>query len=213
LNTPRGESWTWVAFAAERAAGLRRRFPGCELIGIEMLERAAEIAAPAYTRVIVDTLENIDLEREGLLPGSLDAIVAADVLEHMYNPWQALERLRPLLATGGALYVSLPNLRNLNVLSELAEGRFRYAGAGILDITHVRFFTRAEAVSMLEQTGFRIEDIRINPDASLASLFEGRPLHELTQIRHGRLALSDLTPHDALELMALQLFFRAVPVL
>src|SRR3989304_333466 len=69
---------------------LKRRFPDCKIIGIEMLDEAAAIAAPAYERVVVGTFERVDFAAEGLVPGSFDSIIAADVLEHLYDPWQAL---------------------------------------------------------------------------------------------------------------------------
>jgi 2-polyprenyl-3-methyl-5-hydroxy-6-metoxy-1,4-benzoquinol methylase len=190
---------------------LKGRFPGCRVIGVEMLEQAAAMAAEAYDQVLVGTLEALDFEQAGLTPGSFDAIVAADVLEHLFNPWQALLRLRPLLAPGGALYVSLPNVRNLKLMSELARGHFDYAGAGILDVTHVRFFTRATAVAMLEQTGFIVEDVGINPDGRLASVFEGLDLASTTSIELDGLQLTGLSREDLLELAALQLFLRARP--
>lgn len=73
-----------------------------------MLDKAAAMAAQTYEQVITGTFEQVDFEKEGLKPGSFDAIIAADVLEHLYNPWQALQRLRPLLAPGGAIYVACP---------------------------------------------------------------------------------------------------------
>jgi 2-polyprenyl-3-methyl-5-hydroxy-6-metoxy-1,4-benzoquinol methylase len=188
---------------------LKRKFPGCEVIGIEMLEPAAKLAAEAYDKVHIGTLEQLDFEQAGLSPGSFDAIIAADVLEHMFHPWQALQRVRPLLAPGGELFVSLPNARNLKLLSELGRGRFDYAGAGILDVTHVRFFTRKTAVEMLEQTRFVVEDVRINPDQRLASVFEGKRLDQTTRIELDGLSLEGLGPEDLLELAALQLYLRA----
>lgn len=190
---------------------LKQRYPGCEVVGVEMLEKAAELAAPAYDRVIVGTLEQLSFEEAGLPPHTFDVVVAADVLEHLFNPWQALTRLRGLLAPGGALYVSLPNVRNLKLLSELGRGRFEYAGAGILDVTHVRFFTRQSAVAMLEQTGYVVEDVRVNPDARLAPLFEGKDLRQIDRIELDGITLSGLRLDDVLELSALQLYFRARP--
>lgn len=191
---------------------LKRRFGSCEVTGIEMLEQAAAVAAEAYDRVIVGTLESVDFAAQGLAPGSFDVIVAADVLEHLFNPWQALQRLKPLLAPGGVLYVSLPNARNLKLLSELGRGRFDYAGHGILDVTHVRFFTRHTAVEMLEQTGFRVTDVRVNPDNRLAATFEGKDLANMTTVELNGLTLSGLGHQDVLELLALQLYLSATAV-
>ena len=190
---------------------LKQRFPGCEVIGIEMLGKAAAIAAQAYDRVIAGTFEQVDFAAEGLIAGSFDAIIAADVLEHIYNPWQALQRLKPLLAPGGAVYVSLPNVRNLNILSALASGEWRYQGAGILDITHIRFFTLAQASEMLTQTGWLIRDGRLNPDPSLSCILQGRNINEIKTVSLGKLKLEELSPMDVLELMAVQFFIRAEP--
>ena len=130
---------------------LKQRLPDCKVTGIEMLDEAAAIAAQAYDSVRTGALEQMDFAAQGLRPGSGDAIIAADVLEHIYNPWQALQGLKPLWPPADAIYVSLPNVRNLNVLSVLAAGAWQYRGAGILDITHVRFFTLAQASGMLSQ--------------------------------------------------------------
>ncbi len=190
---------------------LKQRFPDCKVIGIEMLSKAAAIAAQAYDRVITGALEQVDFAAEGLFPGSFDAIIAADVLEHVYNPWQALQRIRPLLSPGGAIYVSLPNVRNLNILSSLAAGEWRYTGAGILDITHVRFFTLAQASEMLSQTGWLIREGRLNPDPGLSHLIQGKSLDQINSLSQGKLKLEGLEPMDVLELVAIQFFIRAEP--
>jgi len=146
-----------------------------------------------------------------LVRGSIDVIIAADVLEHLYNPWQALQRLKPLLAPGGAIYISLPNIRNLNILNALAKGEWQYAGAGILDVTHIRFFTKKQALEMLEQTGWQATEIRINPDPRLMPAFEGKDLTQIQNIEVDNLKMTGLSQEDALELLALQLFIRAEP--
>ena len=190
---------------------LKRRFPSCEVVGIEMLDKAAAMAAQTYEQVIVGTFEQVDFEAEGLDSGSFDAIIAADVLEHLYNPWQVLQRLKPLLAPGGAIYVSLPNVRNLTVLSGLASGEWRYEGAGILDVTHIRFFTLAQAGEMLTQTGWLIGDARMNPDPRLVHLVEGKNFEDIKEISFGKLKLEGLRSIDVLELIAVQFFIRAAP--
>lgn len=192
---------------------LKRRFPGVEVIGIESSAPAAARARASYERVIEAPIENVDFEAEDLLPGSVDAIVAADVLEHLVNPWAVLQRLRPLLTPQGALYVSLPNVRNLNVLLRLVNGEWRYAGAGILDVSHLRFFTRAQAIEMLAETGWRTHEIRVNPDPQLTPKFAGRSLADVRSIDTPKLSLKNLTQEDVLELLALQFFMRASPAI
>jgi len=190
---------------------LKRRFPGVEVIGIECLAAAAAQARESYDRVIEAPIEEIDFEAQGLAPGSMDAIVAADVLEHLVNPWAALQRLRPLLSANGALYVSLPNIRNLNVLARLAAGEWRYVGSGILDISHLRFFTRAQAIEMLTQTGWQTQEIRLNPDPKVMAAFAGKNLAEIHSIDTPKLSLRNLTQADVHELVTLQFFMRASP--
>jgi 2-polyprenyl-3-methyl-5-hydroxy-6-metoxy-1,4-benzoquinol methylase len=190
---------------------LKNRFPGCEVVGIEKLGKAAEEASQIYDRVIVGAFEQIDFTDNGLDPKSFDAIIAGDVLEHLYNPWQALQRLKPLLSSGGAIYISLPNIRNLMVLSELASGSWRYTGAGLLDITHIRFFTRVQALEMLQQTGWTVTEIRMNPDRRLAGAFGEKSFDEIKSVKIDRLTIEGLNPMDVMELTTLQFFFRAQP--
>lgn len=190
---------------------LKNRFPGCHVTGIEYLDAAAAIAATTYDRVIQMRIEDVDFDREGIAKGSFDIIVAADVLEHLYNPWQVVNRLRPLLAPNGAIYISLPNIRNLNIMKSLAEGRWQYSGAGILDITHIRFFTRTQAIEMLEQTGWQVVDQKVNPDPSLWHLLQGQDVSKINRIDAGFMKLENLSAQDVLELFALQFFLKAIP--
>ena len=196
-------------FCGGSGSWLKQRFPGCEIVGIEMLNSAAAKAAQIYDRVISKTLEQIDFDAEGIAAGSFDAIIAADILEHLYNPWQALQRLKPLLAPGGAIYISLPNVRNLGLLSSLVSGEWKYLGSGLLDITHIRFFTRAQAIEMLEQTGWHIDDLRINPDPNLMASLQGQELNQIRSINAGLLRLENLTQQDVAELFSIQFHIRA----
>lgn len=190
---------------------LKARFANVHVVGIELLAAAAAQARCIYDRVIEAPIEAVDFELEGLAMGSLDAIVAADVLEHLVNPWAALQRLRPLLAPGGAIYVSLPNVRNLNVLLRLASGEWRYVGAGILDVSHLRFFTRRQALEMLNETGWSVEEVRSNPDPQIQPAFAGRNLAELRCIETDSLSLKNLSEMDVAELLTLQFYIRASP--
>lgn len=190
---------------------LKQRFPTVEMIGIECLAPAAARARESYARVIEAPIESVNFEAEGLTPGSVDAIVAADVLEHLVNPWRVLQRLRPLLTPTGALYVSLPNIRNLNVLLRLVNGEWRYVGSGILDVSHLRFFTRTQALEMLAETGWRTQELRINPDPQVMPAFAGKNVADVDYIDTPRLTLKNLTQADMLEWVALQFFLKASP--
>lgn len=116
----------------------------------------------------IDQFEQLDIEkgRPDIPPASLDLILCLDVLEHLNNPWETMRQLSTLLKPGGRWIISVPNIRNYRILMDLAfRGRFRYADAGILDRTHLRFFTRESLVEMVEATGSRAETL-IGADTS-----------------------------------------------
>jgi len=92
-----------------------------------------------------------------------DAIVFADVLEHLADPEPLVRAARGWIVPGGSLLVSVPNVANLTVRLSLLAGRFEYAEKGILDRTHLRFFTRRSARRLIESAGFRIDRIRATP--------------------------------------------------
>lgn len=121
--------------------------------GIEITPENAAIA-----RTQMDELWCCSVEDE--LPfrvGQFDLIICADVLEHLVDPWAALRKLRSLLSPRGYILASIPNIRYLSVLyGLLIKGRFQYVPAGVLDRTHLRFFTRLEIANLFEATGFEI---------------------------------------------------------
>jgi len=88
-----------------------------------------------------------------------DAVVCADVLEHFTQPEKLLERVRAWLRSGGVLFASIPNVANISVRIALLFGQFRYADRGILDRTHVAFYTRASAKDLLKRSGFRVRAV------------------------------------------------------
>jgi len=104
---------------------------------------------------------------------TFETILCLDVLEHLYDPWQVLKELKPLLAENGNLIVSLPNMRFVGlVLPLVLWGQFRYKKSGIMDKTHIRWFTRKTARSLVEDTGFRIckMEAKIEPRVKLINL-------------------------------------------
>jgi len=123
---------------------------GCTVVGIELDPQMAGLAAQFCERVIVGDLDTIDLESE-LGSDRFDVIVAADVLEHLKNPLAALRRLRAFLAQDGFFVMSLPNVAHGSVRLALLEGRFNYQKSGLLDETHLRFFTRESIDQLLDE--------------------------------------------------------------
>ncbi len=117
-------------------------------VGIEISPLAAETA-----RKLVDEVHSIDFEQVDLpaSPEKFDVILCLDVLEHLLDPWKTVDRLvSDYLAEGGTLIVSLPNVQHYSVvLPLLFRGRWQYQEAGLLDRTHLRFFTRGTAHGLL----------------------------------------------------------------
>lgn len=114
--------------------------------------------APGVDQIIAIDLNNAaDLQslREH---GPFDTILCLDVLEHLYDPWDAISQLQSLLAPGGCIVSSIPNVNYIGLLGPLVvRGRFEYEESGILDRTHIRWFTRASAEALMKRDGLRIE--------------------------------------------------------
>lgn len=126
---------------------------GCRVTGIELVPEVARRATERLDRVIVGDCEALDFES---LFGDerFDCLVAADVLEHLRDPLDLLARLRRYLAPEATLVASFPNVRHFSVVAALVDGYWTYADAGILDRTHLRFFTRREFARLLHDAGF-----------------------------------------------------------
>src|SRR5687767_12096012 len=101
-----------------------------------------------------------DLEHVPRLPKKIQAIVLADVLEHLRDPGRLLSRCRESLADDGHLFVSVPNIANVTIRLGLLFGTFRYRERGILDSTHLRFYTKHTIREELELAGFEVVKLR-----------------------------------------------------
>ena len=107
-----------------------------------------------------DSVVIADLERVRQLPRNADAIVLADVLEHLRSPAHALALVREALSDRGHVFISVPNIANITVRLGLLFGIFEYRDRGILDHTHLRFYTVRTIRREVEKAGFRILEIR-----------------------------------------------------
>jgi 2-polyprenyl-3-methyl-5-hydroxy-6-metoxy-1,4-benzoquinol methylase len=166
------------------AAPLAER--GCRVTGVEADLSAAGAARAVCERVIEGDVEAPDVraacERAAAVEDhaaageaasaggdaahalrGFDAIVCGDVLEHLRDPWDTLAFLHTLLAPGGRVVVSLPNVAVWSARRELLRGRFPYADHGVFDRTHLRFFTRASARELVERAGLVVAEERFAP--------------------------------------------------
>jgi SAM-dependent methyltransferase len=127
--------------------------------GIELSHQVAELAKNKGLDLIVEG--DIARTRLPLASESLDAILCLDVLEHLTDPHAVLSGLYGYLKAGGIVICSIPNVRHFRVtLPLLFSGDWSYTDEGILDRTHLRFFTKKTAVSLVESAGFRIDAVR-----------------------------------------------------
>ena len=94
--------------------------------------------------------------------GTFDRIVFADVLEHVADPGSVLTRARRCLTPGGSVIISVPNVAHWTVRLGLLMGRFDYADGGIMDATHVRWFTRRTLLAVIANAGFEVERVAVS---------------------------------------------------
>lgn len=135
---------------------LRER--GCTVVGIEIDGEMAASAREFCDRVIVGDLDLIDLDAE-IGEDRFDVIVAADVLEHLKDPLDALRRLRSFLRPGGYFVVSLPNIAHASVRLALLQGSFQYRDLGLLDRTHLRFFTHESIGELFDEAELALVEV------------------------------------------------------
>ena len=159
-----------VGCAQGANAGALRAAGATRLAGIEIDEGFAEVARSHYDEVIAGSVE----DELPWAPASFNTVLCYDVLEHLRDPWSVLARLRELLRPGGRVHIALPNARHTSVwLPLVLRGRFAYAPAGLLDVTHLRFFARRDAEELVRGAGFEVTAVE----------------HQRPDTSHGRLAL------------------------
>ncbi|WP_208095651.1 class I SAM-dependent methyltransferase [Nostoc sp. 106C] len=132
-----------------------------EVWGVELDKDAASIAAQKLDKVICAAFTNsLDLPKS-----NFDCIVFNDVLEHMVDPYSALVYAKEILNKQGVVVASIPNVRYFdNIWNLLVKKNWEYSDWGILDKTHLRFFTKRSIISTFENLGYYVECIEsINP--------------------------------------------------
>lgn len=159
--------------AGRLGAALKAERPGLQVVGLEGFPEAAREA-----RDVLDEVLELDLDALPGLPlpaGHFDAMIFGDVLEHLRDPERLLRVLLPHLAPDGRLVCSVPNVKHWSVVHPLlVEDRWTYQDAGLLDRTHVHFFTLDEIGLMLERLGLEALEVGVNDLAPLPDAL--RPL-------------------------------------
>lgn len=129
----------------------------CDKIGV------IDLFAPDVKQSGVDFSYSASLEDPEVLQkikrdqGRFDTILCLDVLEHLFDPWKIIRELEELLAEGGCIVASIPNVQHYSVVGPLLRGNWELKDAGILDRTHIRFFTRNGAIKLMTGSGMKLE--------------------------------------------------------
>jgi 2-polyprenyl-3-methyl-5-hydroxy-6-metoxy-1,4-benzoquinol methylase len=176
---------------------------GAEVTGVEVDVPAAEEAKGRLARVVVGDVERPDVDFDR---AAFDCVVCGDVIEHLEDPDAFLGRARGWLRPGGTLVASLPNARHYSVVGGLLAGDWTYEAAGLLDETHLGFYTRRDMVDLFERSGYRVERIYVVPGPGHAEwTAAGSP----GEVRAGRLHIGGLPPEEAEEFFVYQFLLVA----
>lgn len=133
-----------------------------EVWGIELFEDAARKASAKLDKVILGKVEDAI---EQLPDNYFDTIIFADVLEHLVDPYKVIAVIKNKLRKNGEIIASIPNVRHWTVIKNLIEGKWDYENAGLLDKTHLRFFTLKSAAELFANAGFNVLDIKATLDS------------------------------------------------
>lgn len=139
-------------------AEVLHREKNCSVTGMEINKSAAEVASKFCERVIVADLNQINLKNE-LGEELFDVMVFADILEHLVDPHNLLVKARNHLKDEGMVLCSIPNIAHWSIRLELLSGSFDYQEFGLLDNTHLRFFTKKSIIHELERSGYYVEQV------------------------------------------------------
>lgn len=150
----------------------------CIVVGVEQDARLAEIAKKVCSRVY-----EVNLETEGLsnIQGKFTAIFFGDVIEHVRNAPELLRQASGLLESGGRIIVSTPNFVHVKNRARVLFGRFEYRDAGLLDRTHVHFYTKKTLYELLDEAGYRVVKIDFTTGVMNLASFRNRALHVLAR--------------------------------
>lgn len=173
-----------------------------EVVGIEVDPVVSERAKENLSRVLQGDVAFLELPFDD---GYFDCIIFADVLEHLKEPLLTLKRFNRYLADSGDIIASIPNVRYYGVINMLVEGQWKYQDYGILDRTHLRFFTKKDIECLFKEAGFEITGITVNIDPVYTSLND--PLSG--EISFGRVNLKGLSHEELKDLFVIQYLVKA----
>lgn len=146
---------------------------------VEVYRPAAEIARDKITEVVVGDVENVELPWPSQ---SFDALILSEVLEHLVDPWSALRKLRPLMKPGALVFSSSPNVSHYSIILMLLKGNYDIKDEGVMDRTHLRWFTPKTYKKMFNDSGYDVVSLRpvsFGPKAKLLNKILGKKASHL----------------------------------
>ncbi|PKL50383.1 MAG: class I SAM-dependent methyltransferase [Planctomycetes bacterium HGW-Planctomycetes-1] len=137
---------------------LKEENKAVEVTGIEKIANIAEQAEKNIDKVITADIEALELS---FADEYFDYIIMADILEHLYNPSAVLAKLKKYIQKDGCIIASIPNIRYWKIVRDLViKGEWTYRADGILDDTHLRFFTRKSITKLFQSAGFTVDSVK-----------------------------------------------------
>jgi SAM-dependent methyltransferase len=186
------------------ARAIKERVSSITYLGIEIDQQAADEARTGMDRVLTGDIEQMNLDHYGIRKNSIDLVIFADVLEHLYDPWKVLRMLHPYLRADGRIIASIPNIQNIGVVQHLIKGYWTYANMGLLDATHIRFFTLAEIGKLFAGSGYATEHM-----VSILNVELPREGSWPRDLDFGNVLLRSVTLDQAQQLFTFQYLIRA----
>ena len=186
------------------ARAYRQAYPDTRYVGVEIDPEHAAAAAAHCSQVVCGDIEQLaEKDWSALFPS--DCWVFGDSLEHLRDPWGVLRRVRSRIAGEGQVVACIPNAQHWSVQARLATGLLRYEEQGLLDRTHLRWFTRVTILELFQSAGFKV--VQMQPRI-FQEPARDRLLPAIRSLAAAAGADPELAARDAL---ALQYVVRAVP--
>ena len=176
---------------------------GNRVVGVDSSSEAVVTARQRISRVLQNDVEDFDAIAREIGGLRFDVIIFADMLEHLAWPASVLKHYVSFLKDGGSIIVSLPNVGLWSVRLSHLLGRFEYEETGVLDRTHLRFFTRSSGIRMLADAGFEVTRRTYNPGLM-------RPFVPLAKKLLGANAGGEPDPSALLQSPAYKLYLKTI---
>jgi len=141
------------------ARAFKQVSPDCDYVGIEVDPSYAEMAGRFCDQSLLLDVEKAD-EAFWASVADRDCWIFGDTLEHMRDPWRLLTQVRRVMPANGVVAACIPNMQHWSMQVRLCMGDLRYQPSGLMDRTHLRWFTRQTIHALFEQSGFRIESLQ-----------------------------------------------------